>query len=189
MAVFLWFSFPPHYEMLANSAEQVRTLDPCAALAVAIHRGDPPPAGHWDLVIETDFPRGHHLDGRAAAVGVAETISHAARQLGTQVVKLDSDMVLLSTEWLRAPSPICALRLGSQYVGCYSIMPRLAGAVAGSFIHAPPCSRHEANAICDRAAAITIAGGRPPAILFREHFPTDLIELQSPYKAPASPKF
>lgn len=183
MTAFCWFSYPPHYGMLNRSAERVRELHPEAALAVAIHRGDPAPTGTWDLVLETDFPRGSHLSGRAAAVGVINSIYWIVHCLNaTRAVKLDSDMVLQSGDWLRA-TPMSAVQLGPHYLGCYSLEAWLVADVAASFNLLPPCSRHEANAICDRAGALAFARGLAPKIAARAGFPVDLVGLQTPCSA------
>lgn len=152
MTAFIWFTCPVHYGMLERSVASVRQHGGDMLLYACISESDPDHGIQGVSTIRRTFDRGWHLDGKAATIGVAETLATIDADL---VVKIDSDMILGIPFW--RSGPVVFRRCNKSFVGLYALTGQFAASLPQWLATDPPNIHHEANAICRHAASSGVA--------------------------------
>jgi hypothetical protein len=147
MTAAIWFSHPPHYEALRASIAAARAVISGMVAIVVIEPGHDTPNAGEDFAFEAGFNRGQHLNGHEAVDGVIDALAAVvSKTSATQIVKLDSDILLDSGDWIR-DGQISTFRTRYHFFPLYSAPSCAIRDIACIHRLRPFNSVHESNAI------------------------------------------
>lgn len=121
------FTYPPDFEIASLAASALRRLGVWVWLAIDSADGLPEIEGAG--LIRTRFDRRGNLNGLDATLGILDCLALAAAQDGAErVLKVDSDTLVRSLDWLEAVEDVVGcghdIPPGQQLFGaCYAIRP------------------------------------------------------------------
>lgn len=138
------FTWPKDYEMAGIAARALRNCGVRTYLAI----DSKDPRVHIDgaSLVSTNFPRGGNLNGMDCMVGIVDTLAAVAREEDDWVLKVDSDTLVHSLDWLwDVPTEATLAGTGHDpakndgrtlYGCCYAMRPSGIAALREQILHA-----------------------------------------------------
>lgn len=113
----LWITYAKDRLPLVESVAQLRAVAPAAKIHIIDDAADPLPQDTLDIVnpdryAQTTWSRGGNLRGWDCVLGILDELAKSSD--GSGILKIDSDTLVMSLEWLHKSSPHSGICMGGN---------------------------------------------------------------------------